>query len=128
MAGTLDRDDVLRRLADLDRRDQRRRVFGASSHDYKLDPPLPVAVIEAFEGRHGVSLPEDYRHFITEVGNGGAGPYYGLLPFAKDDEDRDGEGGGLVGAPGKPFPHTAAWNLPGSFWDGEPDWPPDTSV
>jgi hypothetical protein len=128
MPGPLDKDTVLRRLAELDRRDPRRKVFGSGSHDYKLNPPLPVTVIEAFEGRHGVSLPEDYRHFITEVGDGGAGPYYGLLPFGKDDDDRDWEGGGLVGDPGRPFPHTTAWNLPDSFWAGEPDWPPDTPI
>ena len=28
----------------------------------------------------------------------------------------------------KPFPHTTAWNLPDSFWDGEPDWPPDAPI
>lgn len=75
MPGPLDRSTVLRRLAELDRRDQRRRVFGAASHQYKLNPSLPVSVVQAFEGRYGVSLPEDYRLFITEVGNGGAGPH-----------------------------------------------------
>jgi hypothetical protein len=65
MPATLDRTTVLQRLAELDRRDRNRRVFGAASHEYKLDPPLPVPVIEAFEGRHGVSLPEDYRRFIA---------------------------------------------------------------
>ena len=88
MPEVLDRPTVLRLLDELDRRDPRREVFGSGSHDYKLNPPLPVSVIEAFEGRHGVSLPEDYRLFITEVGDGGAGPYYGLLPFGKDDDDR----------------------------------------
>ena len=126
MPGTLDRPTVLRLLGELDRRDPRRKVFGAASHDYKLNPPLPIAVVEAFEGRHGVSLPEDYRLFITEIGDGGAGPCYGVLPFGKDDDDHDWEGGGLVGDPSRPFPHTGAWNLPQSFWDGEPDPPPGT--
>lgn len=126
MPTTLDRSAVLRHLAELDRRDPRRKVFGSGGHDYKLNPPLPVAVIETFEGRHGVSLPEDYRHFITEIGDGGAGPYYGVLPFGKDDDDRDWEGGGLVGDPGRPFPHTTTWNLRDSFWEGEPDPPPGT--
>src|SRR4051794_12354995 len=118
---TLDQTTVLQKLADLDRRDRRRCVFGASSHQYRLNPPLPVAVIQAFEVRHRVRLPEDYRLFITEIGNGGAGPYCGLLPFGKDDDDRDWEGGGLVGDLSKPFPHTTAWNLPEAFWGVEPD-------
>jgi hypothetical protein len=125
MPGTVDRSTVLQRLADLGLRDRRRRVFGAASHQYKLNPPLPVAVIEAFEKRYGVALPDDYRSFLTEIGNGGAGPSYGLLPFGKDEDDRDWEGGGLVGDPSEPFPHTTAWNLPKSFWDGEPNPSPD---
>ena len=128
MPTRLDRTTLLRRLADLDRRDRRRRGFGAASHGYKLNPPLPVSVIGAFEVRHGVSLPEDYRYFLTEIGDGGAGPYYGFLPFGKDDDDREWEGGELVGDPGKPFSHTTSWNLPDPFWDGEPDWTPDTPV
>ena len=126
MPEVLDRPTVLRLLDELDRGDPRREVFGSGSHDYKLNPPLPASVIEAFEGRHGVSLPEDYRRFITEIGDGGAGPCYGVLPFGKDDDDRDWEGGGLVGDPSRPFPHTTSWNLPESFWDGEPDPPPGT--
>src|SRR5690348_6488288 len=101
MTSMLDRGTVLLRLADLDRRDPRRKVFGAGAHQYKLNPPLPVSVVEAFEGTHGISLPEDYRLFLTEIGNGGAGPCYGVLPFGKDDDDRDWEGGGLVGDPSK---------------------------
>ncbi len=126
MPPMLNRSTVLRRLTDLDRQDRRWRVFGAASHEYTLKPPLPVSVIHAFEDRHGVSLPEDYRLFLTEIGNGGAGTYHGLLPLGKDDDDRDWVKGGLVGDPGKPFLHTTAWNLPTPFWDGEPDWPPGT--
>src|SRR5437764_10506 len=112
MPEVLERPTVLRLLGELDRRDRHRRVFGSGSHQYKLNPPLAVSVIEAFEKRYDVSLPGDYRSFITEIGNGGAGPCYGVLPFGKDDDDRDWEGGGLVGEPSKPFPHTTAWNLP----------------
>jgi len=81
MSQPFNEEAVLRLLGDLNRRDPRRRVFGAGVHQYKPNPPLPVSVIGAFEERHGVSLPEDYRHFTTGIGNGGAGPYYGVLPF-----------------------------------------------
>jgi hypothetical protein len=128
MPEPFDEPTVLRLLGDLDLRDWRRRIFGSGSHQYKLNPPLAVSVIEAFETRCGISLPNDYRLFITEIGNGGAGPYYGVLPFGKDDDDRDWDGGGLVGDPSKPFRHTTAWNLPESFWGGEPDWSSDTPI
>jgi hypothetical protein len=127
MSRNLDKTIVLERLAYLDRRDPKRRIFGASEHQYKLNPPLPVIDIEAFEARSGISLPEDYRFFITQIGNGGAGPSYGLLPYGKDDDDRAWEGGGLVGDLSKPFPHKTAWNQPDSFWSGAPNPPPGTS-
>ena len=127
MSEPLDKPTVLRLLGELDRRDRHRRVFGAGVHQYRLNPPLPASVVEAFEARHGVSLPEDYRRFITEIGNGGAGPYYGLLPFGQGRRTtRDWESGGLVGDLSQPFPHVAAWNLSESFWQGEPDPPPGT--
>ena len=53
--------------------------FGAEHHHYRLNPPLPLEEIEAFEEKFDIRLPEDYRHFLLEVGNGGAGPAYGVL-------------------------------------------------
>ena len=57
----------------------------------QLDPPIDMSEVEAFERRRGVTLPEGYRRFITEIGNGGEGPpAYGMQPFPDvlwDDED-----------------------------------------
>ena len=100
-------------------------MFGSAAHDYKLNPPIPVSTIEEFEARHGIRLPDDYRHFVTEIGNGGAGPYYGLFPFGELDEGLSWEQGDLIGDVAQPFPHVEAWNLPVSFWDQEPDLSPD---
>ncbi len=128
MPGTLDKFTVIQRLADLDRRDPQRKVFGAKVHDYRLRPTVPISVIESFEKQYGISLPHDYRSFITEIGDGGAGPFYGLLPFGKDDTDCDWHSSSLVGDLSKPFPHTGAWNLPASFWSCLPDPSPDTPL
>jgi hypothetical protein len=62
--------------------DVRRVVFGASRHAYRFHPPLFQKRVEKFERDHKVSLPKPYRRFITELGNGGAGPYYGIMPLA----------------------------------------------
>jgi hypothetical protein len=58
-------------------------VFGADRHRFVLGPPLPEAVVAGFEERHGVDLPLPYRRFITELGDGGAGPGTGLNPLPR---------------------------------------------
>lgn len=128
MFGRLDSQAVVRLLNELDRRDAKRELFGSIGHRYKLRPPLPASVIDAFEKKHGLALPQDYRYFITEIGDGGAGPYYGVFPFGQHD---DGHGhcawdhGRLIGDLSKPFAHVTGWNLPRSFWDDRPEPSPD---
>lgn len=125
MPEPFDKPTVIRLLSDLERKDRRRSVFGSAAHDYKLNPPIPVSTIEEFEALHGIRLPDDYRHFVTEIGNGGAGPYYGLFPFGQVEDGRSWEEGDLIGDVSQPFPHVEAWNLPVSFWDQEPDVSPE---
>ena len=73
-----------------------------------------ASVVGKFEAKHGFELPEGYRRFLTEVGNGGAGPYYGVFKFREMDDcysfQRWSENDGFVGTLSKPFPHTRAWN------------------
>lgn len=59
------------------------RVFGADVHGFRLNPPLPEVDVMAFENTHNVSLPHDFSQFLTKVGNGGAGPFYGVFPLGK---------------------------------------------
>lgn len=66
-------------------------VFGSSSHQYFLDKPLELIEVEQFECEYNIVLPDDYKKFISEVGNGGinyensvvgnsgAGPNYGIF-------------------------------------------------
>ena len=90
-------------------------VFGGSGHHFTLNPPLSEADVLAFELQSHVSLPIDYRRFITEVGNGGAGPYYGIFPLGYMDGTSSKlqswcERDGFVGVLSEPFPHREAWN------------------
>jgi hypothetical protein len=131
MFGQLDRQGVVGLLNELDRRDTKRKLFGSIRHQYKLRSPLPGSVIDIFERQHGVALPQDYKYFITEIGDGGAGPHYGVFPFGQHDDGHDycaWERGRLVGDLSKPFPHVTDWNLPDSFWDNQPDLSPDTPL
>lgn len=54
------------------------RAFGVEGHGFKLKAPSPEAVVAEFEERHEVALPPAYRLFVTELGDGGAGPGYGM--------------------------------------------------
>ncbi len=91
------------------------KVFGADGHHFLLNFPMPEPDVLAFEQRHNIGLPADYRRFLTAIGNGGAGPYYGVFPLGM----MDGLGGklkawneanGFIGVLSKTFPHTEAWN------------------
>jgi len=131
MPKSFDKNTALRLLNELSRKDPQRKVFGANVHDYELRPPLPSADIELVEKRFSVRLPDDYKTFLTTIGNGGAGPYYGVFPFGQQDDCHDfrgWEGGGLVGDLSQPFRHVTTWNLPESFWQSQPDPPPGITL
>ncbi|MCI8668601.1 MAG: SMI1/KNR4 family protein [Lachnospiraceae bacterium] len=61
-------------------------------------PAMTEKRVSAFEKKHGVRLPEDYRRFITTIAAGGSQPFYGLESLS----DRELELPNL----GKPFPYT----------------------
>lgn len=72
---------VREKLHDARERDPRCKRSGSAKHGYQLGPPLPIGRIIAFESDIGVVLPKDFRRFVVEVGNGGAGPAYGWPRF-----------------------------------------------
>jgi len=122
---------ILEKLDTLRRLDAERNIFGASSHDYQLNPCLGETDINSVEDQYTIHLPDDYRNFLLEVGNGGAGPYYGVFRLGEQDDGwgfRPWEGGFLVGDPSVPFPYHDNWNLPGAFWSADPqnkEWASD---
>lgn len=70
---------ILKLLGQAKAKDEDCDRFGADSHQYKLAAPASEEVVQKFEAQHGIRLPEEYRDFLTLVGNGGAGPFYGLF-------------------------------------------------
>lgn len=93
--------------------------FGAKSHLYELNPPAAESVVVAFEGKYGVTLPDQYREFLLSVGDGGAGPYYGLYPLRYAYEEMAWIKPGDIR---KPFPLEQPWN-PTSNPEGRNDLP-----
>lgn len=115
--------DILDKLSQLKARDRKHSVFGSSSHRYSLNAPLSEHEVRRIEEKYRFTLPDEYRWFITSVGNGGAGPFYGLFPLGMNDsgdEMTPWDEGGLLGEPGLPFQHSEAWNSTPDFWAGEP--------
>lgn len=87
-------------------------VFGAQFHKYTLNKPKTEAELVAFEQANGISLPSEYREFLKTMGNGGAGPYYGLEKLESGrfpSLDRRDENN-LIDL-SAPFPHTDHWNI-----------------
>ena len=118
----LDPAAVREKLHELEARDRKGRAHGAAYHGYQLNPPLPEARVRAFEEKRRVSLPTDYRTFLTQLGNGGAGPAYGVLPLDLTDDEESYRDSALVGDIAAPFQHDGPWNMTPSFWEQEPDW------
>lgn len=70
-------------LARAEKADAGHKVFGAERHKYKLNPPISIDAVRQLEAEFNMKLPEDYVYFLTEIGNGGAGPYCGLYSLEK---------------------------------------------
>ena len=122
---------ILEKLELLRSLDKEFTVFGSSVHRYELNPPLSEIEFARIEKRYGCIFPENYKDFITKVGNGGAGPFYGIFPITMQDHGHGlsgWEGGYLIGDLSKPFRFTEQWNLPSEFWDEQPDPPEGTPV
>jgi len=98
-------------LARLRAADPGLRVFGSEQHRYRIGPPLSEGELAAFEAANGVRLPDDYRRFLSAIGNGGAGPFYGMEPLGNSGRDLS-----------RPFPFVGATDaLPDEERDRLPD-------
>lgn len=62
------------------------KIFGAEKHKYQLNNPASLDRINDFEVKYQIKLPKEYRFFLSQVGDGGAGPYYGIYSLQKMEE------------------------------------------
>ncbi|MEU9379429.1 SMI1/KNR4 family protein [Streptomyces sp. NPDC048255] len=76
-----------------------------------LGAPVSEKWVVEFEGAHGVRLPEEFRRFLTRIGNGGYGPTYGLLPMEEWHLAAYGGGEGYLSTP---FPVVPDLDIPES--------------
>jgi hypothetical protein len=108
----LDASNILASLSRL--RSAPPRVFGADVHGFLLNSPLAEPEVLEFERAHHIILPTDFREFLLNIGNGGAGPFYGLFPLGQMDDNFAlnswQENDGTVGVLAEPFSLKEAWN------------------
>ena len=69
-------EEKLKKLKNLDKRFA---VFGADAHLYNLKAPIDLKTILQFEKENEIKLPQDYKGFLTYLGNGGAGRSYCMM-------------------------------------------------
>jgi len=74
--------------------DRTLKVFGASSHKYKIGNVVSENKIKNFEHKYNIQIPICYKTFLTKIGNGGdsyqksaAGPFYGIYPFGENIDE-----------------------------------------
>jgi uncharacterized protein (TIGR02996 family) len=96
---------ALARIKDKVRRapESHRLYETGAKHQGRLNPVLSEEELIAFEREHRIALPEEYRAFLCDIGNGGLGPGDGLSSLAE----------AAVGDLDEPFP------LSFRSWDGE---------
>jgi len=89
-------------------RDRRCTPFGSDHHGMVCRAPLSVRQVEDMEALYRVTLPAEYRAFITCIGDGGAGPAYGMHSLWTGSAlARVYAADGFLATP---FPHVAAYN------------------
>src|SRR5262249_36917226 len=103
-------DEIIRGMETLRSLDPGLQHFGARAHGYAFNSPLSEGEIAEVETQYRIVLPADYRSFLRDVGNGGAGPGYGVCKLGEADT-----GGGMVpwGREqdlSRPFPHSRPWS------------------
>ncbi|WP_322907099.1 SMI1/KNR4 family protein [Paenibacillus campi] len=74
---------IQRKLEQVKANDTEFTEFGSASHQYTMQPPLERAELERWQAMHGITLPEPFACFLLTIGNGGAGPYYGIYTLAQ---------------------------------------------
>jgi hypothetical protein len=106
---------VRERLRALQAADPQRRRFGADVHGYELRAPIDGGRLAAIERTIGTTLPGPYRDFVATIGEGAAGPGYGLSRLDHPCQ--------LEGA-ARPFPQRGPLAHPHGVGDDDPYWSP----
>lgn len=81
--------EIQRKLAAVQKNEESPASWSGIS--YAMQRPIGAATLASVEASAGIDLPAEYRSFLLEIGNGGAGPGYGLYSLEAALAER-GEG------------------------------------
>ena len=95
------------------------KTFGSNVHRYKFNSRLSEYSLQSFEQSFSITLPADYKNFLTQIGNGGSGPYYGLFPLSDWNFELDITDNSFLSSA---FPHLDKWNLERDFDTNKEDY------
>jgi hypothetical protein len=92
-----------------------KNLFGVIGHKFISNTVLTEEQVACVETKYTIALPASYRDFLLHVGNGGAGPNYGIFKLetvnlALGAEHLWSDVPYFVGSLSSPFPHTESWN------------------
>jgi hypothetical protein len=81
----MERIEIIRqKLEELKAKDVEFMTFGSkeawAGHEYELYPVVEADYLAEIEREANIVLPEEYKIYLTQVADGGAGPCYGLYP------------------------------------------------
>ena len=91
---------IKEKLVKLKTFDKNFEVEGSENHKYEFNATKTDEELSMFEEKYYIRLPLGYRMFLEQIGNGGAGAYYGFEPLVD----------GLNNELSKEFIHTEYWN------------------
>lgn len=82
---------IKEKLLEAKKADKGLKVFGSDRHKYIVKEPTTLQAVIEFETKYSITLPECYKAFVVEIGNGGigwqnsaAGPFLGIYPFGEN--------------------------------------------
>lgn len=79
------------KLLEAKKADKNLKVFGADRHKYIINKPTTLKSVMEFETKYSITLPDCYKAFVLEFGNGGigwqnsaAGPFFGIYALGEN--------------------------------------------
>ncbi len=76
-------EQIARIMAKIEAMKDKNFEFSCGEWPVVWEPPMTEAKVAAFEKKHKIRLPEDYRYFITKVAASASQPFYGLEPLGE---------------------------------------------